>query len=133
MGYYTNLHGEISIVPPLPWADFKDSGFLPEQPYKSWPKNGACIKLLVEEDEVETSMGVMITKSAIAVVPVDDQTKAYDIETELQALVNSTNREHQFNGFIEGEGEDNDDMWRLYVKDRKVIRVRPTITWPDAP
>jgi hypothetical protein len=38
---------------------------------------------------------------------------------------------HTFTGYLECEGENNTDIWRVYVKNGKAIRVDPQIIWPE--
>lgn len=110
MGYNTLLSGGLTFDPPLSVHEFANS------PYTQFGDAGSWL-FKVEE----------MTK----VVPyTDDKTKAYDIETELQAFVDSMPGA-TFTGFIGGEGEENGDMWRIYVRAGRVDRVTPTITWPS--
>ena len=32
---------------------------------------------------------------------------------------------------LEGQGEDRDDNWKEYCRNGKVLRLEPTVSWPD--
>lgn len=123
MGYYTTFTGEITIVPPLTWAEIKRGPGLED------------LRLRTVEETTETDEGRVTRVTADAVVPItEDSYKGYRIVEELQALVNA-HKAHRFVGYISAEGEDAGDMWRLTVaaKDRKAVRVKPRIVWPEMP
>lgn len=127
MGYYTTYSGEIRIVPPLTWAEAKDSPWLSVD-------HGDLMLLLEENAEtVETDHGTdtFTRKSVTAVVPItDDSYKGYQIEDHLQQIVQAFPG-HEFTGYISAEGEDAGDLWRLAVMDGKAVKVKPRIVWPD--
>jgi hypothetical protein len=57
-----------------------------------------------------------------------DSVKWYGHETDLREF----SKEHPDILFIlEGEGEENDDLWILYVKNGKSQRCRPIITYEE--
>ena len=119
MGYYTRFEGEISIVPPLTWAEIKKGPGLQD------------LRLRTVEDVEETAEGHVTRVTADAVVPItEDSYKGYSIREELQALAKA-HKSHQFTGYISAEGEDAGDLWRLAVKDGKAVQIRPRIVWPD--
>jgi hypothetical protein len=127
MGYYTSFSGEISIEPPLTWAEIRNSEWLPDIAIN---KNHS-VKLRIEETTVETDEGTMTRRSALAVVPLSDsQYKGYNVIEDVQALI-AKHSGHQFSGRFDCEGEDAGDLWRLVVRDNRVTKVEPQIVWPD--
>lgn len=130
MGYYTRVTEEIVIVPPIPWEDIKDSPFLPDNAGRS--NDYRDVKFRIVEEAVDTPEGRLYKRSAAAVEPAwEDSFKAYYIVEHLQELVDAYPN-HQFTGFLYGEGEENDDIWRLLVnKDRRAVQIKPRMVWPD--
>jgi hypothetical protein len=122
MGYYTSLNGEFTIDPPIRYADLA-----PE--FLEW--GDGVLRIRVEVVREDTPDGVLERRTGVAVEHYPDSVKAYEIESELQSMVDRY-PDHTFSGLIEGDGENAGDMWRLIVRDRKVIKVTPTITWPEA-
>jgi len=128
MGYNTSVTGRIEILPPLSWGQFKDSIF--HENSDTWTD----VVFDVEEVAFETDEGLMTRIQAIAVIPAsEDGYKAYNIQEELQRLVNVFWPRHGFKGRLEGDGQDNGDMWRLYVNDETgaVYKVKAKIVWPE--
>lgn len=69
----------------------------------------------------------------------DDGFKAYCIVENLTELVSAILQENPsttFSGYLEihgeGDGFGDIDLWRLAVKDGKVVEIRPELVWPDA-
>ena len=124
MGYYTSMTGELQIEPPAKWSEIKDSLYL--------QVGKELFHIEVEEVEVVCDEGLLITKRGVAVIPYEEGTKAYTVDEDLKELVDSLPG-HKFVGCIEGEGEENSDMWRLYVRNGKVIKHTVRAQWPDAP
>lgn len=128
MGYYTRHEGEITITPPLPWRDIKDSPFVDAN-----QADKHC-KLRLVEETVETDDGTLTRKQAVAVTCTwTGQTKAYRIEEHLQELIDLHGKDRTFSGYIEAEGEDAGDLWRLAVVGGRAVRIEPRIVWPEIP
>src|SRR5258708_39585306 len=73
----------------------------------------------------------MTIRWADGIIPATDESiKAYEIEDEVGALVADYASGHTFSGFLEISGEEQGDLSRLYVRGRRVVRVKPTLTWP---
>ncbi|TKK84594.1 hypothetical protein FDA94_28610 [Herbidospora galbida] len=129
MGYYTRHTGEISIVPPLAWSEIKDSPFVCLPGQRGY---GRDLKIVLDETTEETSDGTLIRRRGIAIAPVTTEPmKGYRIVEELQSLLNCHAEGQRFIGFIEAEGEDPGDLWRLMVKDGQAVQIKPRIIWPD--
>lgn len=121
MGYRSTAKGEIIVEPAIPFDEANDSKYS-EQGYSG-----------------ETNLmfaGGHIYDDFIKIVPRwEDEFKAYWIIDELKDIVSKWGEGRTFTGYIEiqgeGDGVGDIDLWRLLVKDGKVIEVRPELVWPD--
>ncbi len=134
MGYYTRVTGRIEIHPPIPWGRVKDSGYLAGDPY-GWPKNDGSVLLRVDEHHREVELGYVVEKAAIAIDPSsEDSYRAYSVDTDVQRIVDQYGKGHTFTGYLHGEGEENGDVWRVYVDEYHLVhRVEPAVSWPSGP
>jgi hypothetical protein len=128
MGYYTTLSGELRIEPPLTWSEMRESKHLDFESEDGF----GVFKIQVLEQEVETEEGVLSKKSGVAIEPFEDSVKAYHARENLAEIV-AAFPGHRFIGCIEGDGEEQGDTWRLYVRDGNVIEHKGVVSWPDAP
>jgi hypothetical protein len=105
VGYYTRLSSTLKVTPrqdiPEGWEDFINHGFYGNLAFDS-----------------------------IHVEVLEDEAKTYDIDAELQDLVDKLPNA-AWSGYIEGVGEEYPDVWRLYVYGGMVHKVTPKITWPE--
>lgn len=125
MGYTTHVRGEFTITPPLTWNEFKDS------PLASDDWRDSDLALRIDETTVNTDDGPLLrrTASALAMREIDEYRERNLVEQVQQAV--DAFPGHTFTGRLECEGGENLDMWRVYVRDGRAVRVEPTITWPD--
>lgn len=128
MGYETNMNGEIEIVPPIPWKYVRESVFLPDNARSGDRFNRCDIMFRIEEKRVDRDEGIMVVRSAVALVPTHS-TYEGNILARLQEVIDAF-PEHEFRGRIDGVGEENEDMWRLKVVDRIATRFTPKLVWP---
>jgi uncharacterized protein DUF6205 len=128
MGYVTRFTGEIVIVPPIPWGKIQNSPFLPDS---AKARDGRDLKFRIQEEAVDTDEGRLYRRSAVALVSTwDDDARGYDIVEHLQEAVDAFPA-HEFSGRLDCEGEETGDLWRLEVHDRRAVKVRPRIVWPN--
>ena len=128
MGYYTTLSGELRIEPPLSWTEMKGSRYLEFE-----GENGfSVLKIDVLEREIEIDEGTLLKREGLRVVPYGDSTKAYNIKDNLNGII-AAFPDHRFVGCIEGDGEEQGDTWRLYVRSGNVIEHKGVVSWPDEP
>lgn len=139
MSYETRMNGKIEIRPPIPWKYVRESMFLPENARgnadvpnrklrQAWMRD---IMFEIEQRTVETDDGTLTWKNAVALVPTHVNSNwAGKIAEHLQEVVDAF-PEHVFYGRIDGEGEENNDMWRLKVIGRKVTKFVPTLVWDE--
>lgn len=127
MGYYTTVTGEISIEPPLTWAEIKASPFAPSDTVR----DDFDVRLRIEETAVDTDEGQLIRRAASALVASwSDCFKAYYLVEHIQKAIDAFPG-HTFTGRLECEGEENTDIWRVVVRDGRAVKVEPRIVWPD--
>lgn len=107
MGYYTYVSGDISFTPPLTEEEIE------------------VIEAAMEQEQI-FGMTVELDK----IVPYDDEFKAHNFEEDLQLVVNMLPG-REFFGFMEGQGEDNDDVWRVRIEDGTVQKQKAVMTWPE--
>ena len=128
MGYTTRVDGEFTIEPPLTWQEFKDSRFAPHNIENSYTPS---LILRVDEDSVDTEEGPLLRRTATALVMREiDEYRAYSLLDEVQEAVDAFPG-RTWTGRLDCEGEENSDMWRVYVRDGKAVKVEPRIVWPD--
>lgn len=127
MGYNTYVTGELTITPPLTWNEFKDSPFFAADDYA--PERD--LKLRIEESSVDTENGVLISRTAVALVMAwEDEYRAYNLMDHVQEAVDAFPG-HTWSGRLECEGEENTDLWRVVIRDGRAFRIEPRIIWPD--
>lgn len=132
MGYYTRVTGEIYVYPQITWKEAHDTIWAQQQ------QREEELTLEMHEEtvptELEGELVQVVRRTFTHVRPTwDDQYKAYSTQENLQKIVNAFPG-HEWSGYLEGEGEgagDGPDVWRLYVRDGKAIRVEPEIVWPE--
>jgi hypothetical protein len=124
MGYYTYVNGNFKIEPPIRGKELHDFNEEEDIPY------GLVTEVYEERKDVED--GVLITRVMESVWTLDDSFKAYSFDDDLQKLVDRFPG-HKWIGCVEGSGEENGDMWRLYIREGKVIKHTVKNMWPDPP
>lgn len=129
MGYYTRFSGAITITPPPPWSEIKGSPFAINGEFGMPDRD--C-KFRIDVEIVETDEGTLTRKQATAIVcTYDGNTTAHGIVEHLQELLTLHGEGRTFSGYIEAEGEESGDLWRLTVRDGQATKIKPSIVWPD--
>lgn len=130
MGYNTDARGQISIDPPIPWGEIKDSPFLPENARARATERDIMFR--IDSEEVDTPEGTLTRRTAVALVQSwDGDARNYNIVDHLQEVVTRHGANRTFTGRFDMEGEVSGDIWRLLVRNGKAVRVDPIVTWPD--
>jgi hypothetical protein len=128
MGYNTRIEGEITISPPLTFAEIEASGLDIRDPWSS----ESNVRLRVDSREVKTDRGILTEKTAAALIPaMEDPFKAYRIVEDVQAFAAAFAGTHDLAGYFECVGDDDGDIWRLEVNGGRVRRIRAAILWPE--
>jgi Family of unknown function (DUF6205) len=127
MGYLTRVEGQITITPPLRWSEMKDSQFYGGE------SKGMDVTIQLKNTWEETDEGYFDRRLGVALVPASEERfKAYSIDEHLKMAVEEFGRQgHKLEGYFEGSGEEDGDLWRLVVKDNQVKRLVPKVVWPD--
>jgi hypothetical protein len=122
MGYAARWTGQISITPPLSWAEIRSTRSPGLQD----------VKLRLDEQVEETPIGQNRIVMADAIVPITGgYYNGYAIEEQIQAVIDA-HPSHEFTGIIEARPEDPDGTpWRYAVQGRRVVRQVPRLVWPD--
>ncbi|GAA0853246.1 DUF6205 family protein [Streptosporangium amethystogenes subsp. fukuiense] len=129
MGYHSDLSGEITFNPPIPWGELQDSEFISPGGNAEWRR---LVWLRMVEETVETSEGTLTRKQAVAIRPSDaGELRAGPLVSQLQEIVTKHGEGRTFDGHILVLGECSPDIWRVQVEDGKAVEVRPRIVWPD--
>ncbi|MFJ2110608.1 DUF6205 family protein [Streptomyces sp. NPDC087850] len=126
MGYKTHVTGELAINPPLTWAEIKNSIFDPAD-----LSDSQNVMLAITEERVDTDEGVLIRRTGTAIVSRwEESFKAYHLVEHVQMAIDAF-PDHEWTGRLECEGEENTDVWRVIVRDRRAVKIEPRIVWPD--
>lgn len=127
MGYYTSVDGEITITPPLSWAEIKDSPFVPSHP----SSDELDVNLVIDETSTDTDEGTLLRRSSSTLRPSSDEAfKAYHLIEHVQQAIDAFPG-HEFTGRLTCEGEEAGDLWRVVIRDGRAVKVTPRIVWPD--
>lgn len=128
MGYYTHYTDQINIYPPIKWSEVKDSPFV-EKEDDRWGYVTKDVRFGITEERVDEDT---VRKYADRIEPTqDDEYKGYDIVEHVQEIIDTYGKDRKFSGYINAEGEETGDLWRLYVRDGIAVAVKPEITWPE--
>jgi hypothetical protein len=130
MGTLSRYTGTIEFSQPLKWGQFKDL----DAANPNDVRLDCDVRLLVDNDTVETEDGLLSVRRAIAVKPItDDSFKGYQMQEHLQVVVDAALAavpEMEFRGVIDAVCEDG-DRWRFKVIDGIVREFRPVLAWPE--
>jgi hypothetical protein len=127
----THITGRITITPPLPWKEIKDSPYLKANTREQRRYNYPDALLEVDERTVQTDEGELVRREAVAVIPDEGaDASARTLIQDLQAIIDA-NPGHEFTGRFDCEGEENADIWRAVIRNRRVVRVSAMIVWPE--
>lgn len=128
MGYTTRVRGEFTIRPPLAWPEFRDSRFAPHNVQNGYDPS---LILRVDEDTVDTDEGLLVRRTATALVMREiDEYRAHGLIEEVQEAVDAFPG-RQWSGRLDCAGEENLDVWRVLIRDGRAVKVKPEIVWPD--
>jgi len=124
MGDLSKYDGEITITPPLNWAQIQQTQQL------SGVASGWEVSLDITETVTDTETGQTIIKTCSRIVPSrQDRYKGYQVQQTLQELID-LHPEHTFAGHIERTGEAG-VLCRYVVKGRTMVEIAPQIVWPE--
>lgn len=131
MSANNDFSGEITIVPPLNVHEIRQvtSAY-------DW-SDSFDAHLRIDRDEATAVEGesvlIYIIETADAIVGPDESCSGYDVAEQIQAIVDLF-PDRVFAGFIEMDpdpGYGDSTPSRYVVRDRRVVEVRPVLTWPE--
>jgi hypothetical protein len=129
MGTLSRYTGSIEFSQPLKWIHFKDH----DAAHPNDVRLDCDVRLVIENDTVETEDGLLSVRKATAVVPItDDRFKGYCMQEHLQSVVDmalDAVPEMTFRGRIDAVCEDG-ERWRFKVVNGKVEMFQPVTAWP---
>lgn len=125
MGYENRFTEEITITPPLTWAEIRE----PDAPLLT------DVRLRIEETVTDTDTGQVVTRQAVAVAPLEiGSYSGHEVESDIQAVVDFYGpRGHSFGGYIQVQwdsGYDDPIPQRYIVQGDRVVTVKPRLVWP---
>jgi hypothetical protein len=130
MGYTTHFYGELTIRPPLTHPEIKGSPMF-------GPGGGTGVRLVINEEHVDTEEGPLIRRTAAAVEICGDELRGDAIMHELRTLLKQHGRGagHEIAGTLEciHEHPDIETPSRVVVDGAEVREVWPALVWPDDP
>lgn len=134
MGYYSRVTGNIEIKPCIPhkiMIELIKKGFAEDETNKHMTDRDVLVSYDINTQETE--QGTLKSYSGRAISPLtDDSYKAYEIINHVQEIVDFLGTEtYRYLGYLEINGEEQGDPWRVCVKFGKATVVKPTLVWPE--
>jgi hypothetical protein len=157
MGYYSYVSDEITIDPPIPWGEFEIKALLrsnlpPGEQTLVWHTPAAYEirenvwgigatgtiaygDVALQYTVVNTPTGPV--RQIDAIVPAEDEpSKLYHLEVSVADIaadfaVDTDGNPRAFFGYLEVDGEERDDLWRIHILKGKAVRVDSEIHWPE--
>ena len=126
MGYESHVEGEIAFSRQLNGRDTREL-----RQHVSALNCSYFLQPDVITQEIKTDEGILTRIQCQGLVAPGKTGKARDLEKDLAAIILTLPRDVTCAGYIERIGEDFPDAERLHVIGRRVISVKPSITWPD--
>lgn len=143
MSYFTSVTGSIGITPPITWGELREAGQNLDAKVPGTVDYGQ-VRLRVDEREVETDEGVLTVREGTTIIPWNedayraDPTAMQDVVRRFIGAFCSPQTQglddamvfRQWSGYLEGEGEEQGDVWRLWVDNDGVHVTRAQLVWP---
>jgi hypothetical protein len=115
----TRAVGAIRIDPPLTWPEIEGA---PLNIHRNFDRDAV---LRVVEDEVNTSEGPLLRRTADAIIPERQLSNHHHLTEDIQELVTRYCAGRALDGSIDCTWAGGEDKWRIVVRDGVVARVRP--------
>ena len=123
MGYLTRVEGRISIHPPLIVKELR------EHPEITDPNGSVIVRVNKVSEPTDYGRAVTLTGVFIECVT-EEGFKAYNLEDEVMHIAELF-PDRTFIGFLECDGEEKSDLWRLVGHGNTIDRVEPLLLWPE--
>jgi hypothetical protein len=125
MGYYSRIYGTLT---PDQDVTMKTLDKLQEFHENDEYEIHYAAQLVLEDH----SLGSVFVKAGSLDFTASDMLKLYDGASIVKSyLENAKNAGVTYSGTLDIEGEENDDIWRIIVKESEVFTQRPRIIWDD--
>lgn len=139
MGYYSTIKGNIEIKPVVPFSKLQEliEMGLAKGLEDKFYAGDSCVQVEYYSNSEVTDTGLLTTYEGWAIESAsEDAMKVYSIIEDVQKIVDTLGTDvYRFQGFLEiegeGDGSGEPDLWRIKVKDGRVIEVKPKIVWPE--
>lgn len=128
MSSNTRIEGFVYIMPPLKWSQIKDSPLYRNRDAKN--RYYPDVIFEVKETTVHTDEGVLTQRTASSIAASDYETSGGSIVNDLEEVI-KTNPGHDFHGKFDCFDTDYGSMWRVLVRDNKVITETLRLVWPS--
>lgn len=132
MGYISDVTGEIYVNEELKVSDLQKlvSGKIAKSlggkiPYEH------CVYLDYEQTFEDAEDYTIVHFEDGVIMPTSGSMKAYGIIAEVQKIVDILGDGYTYSGYIELNGEESGDLWRIYIRQGKAVEVQPQIVWPE--
>lgn len=134
MGYDSYMSGEITIAPPLTWAEYQKL-----DRYRATKHGGddqTWLHLPLREEPVETEDGTLARKFADTIEPrTDDAVRRAEqgMLDDLQALVDLFGADHHLGGILLRVGVQQGDVQRYWVGNLGKVETQKAepMVWPN--
>jgi hypothetical protein len=124
MGYYSTVRGQIYFDPAISHEDASRNEIIS----KYLNNSGSYTDI-----ELRTNHGKLLDAIESSC---EEEFKVYRLVNELKELIQALGPNRSYFGYLEihgeGAGAGDIDLWRLKVKDGKVVGIKPELVWPEA-
>lgn len=127
MGYSNQYSGAITITPPLTAPEVRHV-----TAHYDW-SDSFDAHLRVTETTEETADGEIVRRVADAIVGPEESCSGYQVAEQIQTVVDLY-PDRVYAGHVEMDpdpGFGDPVPTRYVVRDRRVVEVRPVLTWPE--
>lgn len=133
MGYYSDVTDEIYISPDLKVADIRKLINLKlAKTLDGQIHYDHCVYVDYEQHLKDYEDYTAVKFIAPEIKPTNSNMKAYSIVEDVQKIVDTLGEGYMYSGYIELNGEESGDLWRIYVRNGKAVEVKPEIVWPES-
>ena len=129
MSYLTQLEGSLAFTRDL---TYKEIHLLPQ--YADGPafNHGTLLRLVTASHTEEIEAGTLTVITGTGIEPdTSDRWRASGLVAELETLLAALPADVQVDSgsYLQGRGDADADLWRVYVVGRKVIKVQARVTF----
>jgi hypothetical protein len=131
MSSSTNIEGEITISPPIPWPLVKDSRFVVQA--GRWCTD-TDVQLRVDQESTPTGDGYVTVAYAVAIVVSGRETDGRHVVSEINEILAAFGEGREFGGRLDLTNRDYMTTTRVKVIGTGLVaraaEFEPIVTWP---